>query len=412
MQRFILTGAAATPAPSWRQIIAQPTIIAIILEGFLTRLGFGMIGFALPLYALSLGVNIAEVGLLYALRTVVTLLMKPAMGWVADRFGRKRVMVGAVMLRCLVGFLFMFAVAPWQLFAIRGLQGAMTAAREPSAMALLAEHGDKRKMATVFAWYTTARDLGKSLGFGLAGLLIAFFSYQFLFLVAFICSCAALFTVVRYVSENKVETKKKIEGNELSRVQEPPGRVPFWRLVRFGGFGLMVALSAEMMRGLYPIIATQYGHLTVAQAGVAASAASVVILVAGPAFGWLADRGNRKLVLSIRSLANALSSLCYILIPSFPGFLAGRVLDDTGKAAFRPAWGSMLAEISEGDKKSRAKTMAAIDTAADAGEILGPIVAGLIISSWGIPVMLVTRIVLSLLTEVQAFALFRRRKKF
>jgi hypothetical protein len=52
---------------------AQPTLVAVAAEGFLTRLGFSMIGFALPLYALSLGMGVAEIGLLYALRTVTTL---------------------------------------------------------------------------------------------------------------------------------------------------------------------------------------------------------------------------------------------------------------------------------------------------------------------------------------------------
>jgi len=152
-----------------RAVRANPTVAAVSAEGFLTRLGFSMVSFALPLYALSLGMGIAEVGLLYALRTATVIVVKPVMGWAADRFGRKRTLVAAVALRCLIGLLFAFAGRPWHLYALRILHGTMTAARDPSATALIAEHGDKRKMASAFAWNTTARELGRSFGYGVAG---------------------------------------------------------------------------------------------------------------------------------------------------------------------------------------------------------------------------------------------------
>src|SRR4051812_30864969 len=108
----------------------NPTIAAISAEGFLTRLGFGMVGFALPLFALHLGMSLAEVGGLYALHGVTVLAVKPLMGWAADRFGSKRTLVLAVAMRCIVGLLFVCASLPWHLYAIRVLQGVMTAARD------------------------------------------------------------------------------------------------------------------------------------------------------------------------------------------------------------------------------------------------------------------------------------------
>src|SRR5919108_5288976 len=129
---------------------ANPTVAAICAEQFASRFGFGMVGVALPLYALALGMNTAEIGLLYTLRTSTTVLVKPVMGWAADRFGRKPTLVLAVVLRCVVGLLLVFATQPWQLYLVRVLQGTLSAARDPSSVALIAEHGDKRRMATIF----------------------------------------------------------------------------------------------------------------------------------------------------------------------------------------------------------------------------------------------------------------------
>jgi MFS family permease len=305
-------------------------VAAVVAEGVLTRLGFSMVGFALPLYALSLGMGMAEIGLLYAARAATTILIKPAMSWAADRFGSKRVLVAAVTLRCLTGLLFVFATLPWHLYGIRLLHGAMTAAREPSAAALIAEHGDKRRMASTFSWYVTARELGRSLGYAAAGLLIqATGSYRVVFLIAFLTSCAALVTVSRYVRDG-VRTEEAPSTSRAAASSEPRPWPLQRGLLRYAAFGLMVAGSAEMMRGLFPIIATQYAHLTEGQAGLAVSASAIVVLVAGPVFGWVSDHVSRHVALGARSLANTVSSVLYIVLPNFPGFLVARMMDDTG----------------------------------------------------------------------------------
>jgi MFS family permease len=401
--------------PSWRAAFLlalrdNPTVAAVSAEGFLTRLGFSMVSFALPLYALSLGMGIGEVGLLYALRTATTILVKPVMGWAADRFGRKRTLVAAVALRCLIGLLFAFASRPWHLYALRILHGTMSAARDPSATALIAEHGDKRKMASAFAWNTTARELGRSFGYGVAGLLLqATGSYRLIFLAAFFTSCAALVTVIRYVRESR-ESEARPVAPSPEAPRRPESTIRRRGLLAYATFGLMVAGSAEMMRGLFPVIAIQYAHLTEGEAGLAASASSVVILVAGPLFGWLSDSVSRKLALGARSFANTFSSLMYIFFPSFGGFVAARMLDDTGKAAFRPTWGAILAEVSEVDPARRASTMSFIDTASTVGEALGPLGAGLLITGFGIPVMLGVRAALAIVTEIQAVRMFKKER--
>ena len=75
-----------------RSIGASPdwALSALVAEGFLSRLSFGIIGFTVPLYAYRLGLGLAEIGLLASLNTVVALALKPIMGAVADRVGRKR----------------------------------------------------------------------------------------------------------------------------------------------------------------------------------------------------------------------------------------------------------------------------------------------------------------------------------
>jgi MFS family permease len=418
----VASGWTTRAAASVGAMRANPTVTAVAAEGFLTRLGFGMVSLALPLFALSLGMSLAEVGLLTALRTVAVIGVKPIMGWAADRYGRKTTLIIAVLLRCLVGLLFVFASEPWHLYALRILQGAMTAARDPSAAALLATHGKRKSMASTFAWYTTARDVGRSLGYGVAGLLIEFSGgFQAVFLIAFLTSCIAVVTVLKYVSESPdaapaaaavVEEEAPAPRREAHVKRSRSALVAFYtRLLPYAGFGLMVASSAEMLRGIFPVLATQYANLTDAQAGLAVSTSSVAVLVAGPLFAWLSDHVSRKLALGARSAANTLSSVLYIVAPTFGGFMAAKIVDDSGKAAFRPTWGAILAEVSDVDPQHRARTITFVDSAYSMGEIVGPMAAGLLLAVVGIPGMLAARAALAVVTELNAFWVFRRSAK-
>src|SRR5947207_6884076 len=129
-----------------------PALMALVAEGFLMRLGFGIISFAVPLYARKLGMSLAETGALLALTGVVKVALKPAAGWLADRIGAKRGLVAALTLRSVVSFLFAFTGTPWQLYALRTAHGLSTSMRDPTVNALIADSGDEKAMGSAFAW--------------------------------------------------------------------------------------------------------------------------------------------------------------------------------------------------------------------------------------------------------------------
>src|SRR5438477_5972518 len=175
------------------------SLIAIVGEGLLSRLSFGLINFSLPLYARHLGLSLTEVGVLAALSSAVALGFKPLVGWAADRFGLKRMYLVAISARSLVSLAFGFAITPWELFAIRGAHGISRSLRDPSANALLAEHGGEKSVASAFAWYQTAKTVAGSLSRALAGVLLTITAanYTLVFLIAFGLSVLPLLEIGR-----------------------------------------------------------------------------------------------------------------------------------------------------------------------------------------------------------------------
>jgi MFS family permease len=390
----------------------DPALLAIVGEGFFSRLSFGLISFALPLYAYRLGLSLTAIGFLLSLNLVVALALKPLMGAAADRFGRKLSFTVAIALRSVVSLLLVFATLPWHLFATRTLHGFSISIRDPAANALIAEHGGKKAIASAFAWYQTAKSVAGALGKTAAGVLLALTASNFslVFGLAFVLSAVPIVLVVLFVreaDERPVEldaTGVAVPVEAQAERFEAPRRSP--PLFRFAGLGFLISGTAYMLANLFPVLAVEYAGLSEAEAGLIYSLAALVVL-AGPAFGWLSDNVSRKLVLSFRSVANVGSSVAYLVAPNFAGMAGGRMLDDLGKAAFRPAWGALMAHVSSFDRRRRARTMGYLSAGEDAGEAAGPIVAGFIWSMWGVPVLLGVRIAVAVVAELYTLALTR-----
>ncbi len=412
----------------------------------MSRLSFGIVGFALPLYAYDLGMSLAQLGMLASFNTVVSLALKPIMGRTADRIGYRRGLLWATILRSAVTILYLVAAAPAQLFAVRGVHGLSDSARDPAVAVLLADRGGKRAIARSFAWYQTAKTIAGSLGKTAGGLLIGIGVAGFapVFLVAAGLSLLPVLLVATSVKEPRHPesddaTSITLPRSAQSRHQKPrrsapngrrfisqlrrhrprratpaglpptpqptPTAVP--RKGRYVVLGFLVSGSTSMLGTLFPVLAVEYAGLTPAQAG-ALYLVTPVLALTGPLFGWLSDSVSRSLVLSIRSGTNVLSSLVFLLAPTFAGFLTGKALDDLGKAAFRPAWGSVMADVAAQDPKRRARIMGWLSAGEDAGSVVAPIVAGLIWGAWGIAALLLTRAGLALVAEIYAVAIARR----
>lgn len=399
------------------------TLLAIIAEGLASRFSFGIIGFALPLYAHQLGLSVAEIGFLISVNFAVAMLLKPMMGRLADRRGFKRCLVFALAARSLVSLLFALAWLPWQLYVIRIGQGASRSLRDPAVHAIIAERSAKNSLATSYAWYGTVKSIAGKLGYGLAGILLAATTQNFalVFAVSAALSLIAVFVVWCYVPANKKNlaepsphTVKNTgradealpdDASTEDKPEDKPEGQPSPAKPRIGAImvlGFLMSGSAKMIGGLFPLLAIEYGGLSEAQTGSIYLLGAVLILVVGPGFGLLSDRVSRRLVLLIRSIANVTSSLVFMVAPNLVGMVSGYLIDETGKAAFRPAWGALMAESSGLDRRNRAYIMAKLSLGEEAGAVMGPVFASLLWNTWGVIAMLAARIVLAVVSEIYA----------
>jgi MFS family permease len=310
-------------------------------------------------------------------------------------------------LRSLVALLLAFAASPWHVYAIRFFHGFTESLRDPSVSALIAENAKKKSVASAFAWYSTAKMSAGALGKALGGFLLALTidNYSVVFLIAFALSLAPLLAVARYLKEPKEHGA--VVGNPEASIplphdseEKPDGKGP--ALFPVAVLGFLIASAALMISNLFPLLAMEYAKLSAAQAGLIYMIAPLIIIVSGPAFGWLSDNVSRKLVLMTRGAANTLSSVMFFFFPTFSGLAVGSVVDAMGKAAFRPAWGALMAQYSSLDRRRRARTMSYLSLGEGLGETLGPLLGGFLWNVKGVGLMLGARVALAMVAEIYA----------
>ena len=385
-------------------------VATVVAEGFLGRLAFGMVSFALPLYAYSLGLSVAEIGLLVSLRTILVLPLKPVAGWLSDRIGVRTVYTLGALARVAAAAVLLVSGGFWGLALVRVLQGASAAGREVASLGVIARDAEGR-VGTVYGWYSSLKSTGSVAGAGLAGILISATGgeYRTLFLIILVMSVPPMVAAWFGLREVPGAQEARQEDPEEELVREGRLAETFALVKEFAGpasVGMLVVTSAYMVHGIFPVLATEYAGLSAAQAGIIYSLSAAVFLIGGPTFGWLVDRRGRTLGLAWRSVANIGSSFLYLLFPSFAGLAVARSVDDSGKAAFRPAWASAVAELSAADPRQRNKRLGVLDTSQSLGEAIGPALAGLLWQSGGIVALFAVRIVIAVVAEISALRVF------
>jgi MFS family permease len=397
------------------------SLFAMMVEGVLSRFSFGAINLALPLYGRHLGLSLAEIGVLLALNSALALALKPISGWLIDRFGQKRSFAASIVLRSLVPFMFALSGTPGMLYGTAGVHGLSKSVRGPSADSLIVEHSKRNGIGSAFAWYSTAKSVAGSLGKGAAGILLTLTAsdYFLVFILAGLISASSLVVVSRFVREMR---SPDLPNQHPARAPEPAGAVSeaiensgkprfFLTLLPFIGFGCFMSGIGHMVDALFPILAVEYAGMSEAEVGIVYMAATAVVLLAGPVWGWLSDHLSRRMVLLSAGIGNGLASAIFLAFPFPLGMAAGRMVDDVGKAALRPAWGTLMGQLISLNPGRRGAVVGYMGMGKDAGEMAGPIIASLIWAWWGIPILLGVRIALAIGAEMYSMVLYAYIRK-
>lgn len=284
---------------NWKQ-----NLFVIWLSQFLAMVGFGCCMPFIPLL-LKENLHIDDENLrgvyvsIYYLAAMVSLCIATAVwGMLADRFGRKLMLLRASYAAAL--FYPLLALAPnfWVLATIRFICSFFSGTVNP-AQTLLIATTPAEKHGFVLGVLSTATSSGNMLGYLLGGVIVHYCGYtEAFFTCGGIYLASALLVQFFAKDDFNVKLVKKRREKSKYKFREVATPAVLWLLVLFLFFGVANRLVQPYMALL---VETIHGFKGAAfYTGIVSAAASAGGFCAGLCVGWLCDRiAPRKLLLPI-----------------------------------------------------------------------------------------------------------------
>ena len=245
----------------WRR-----NLFALTAAVFIGFTSFTLVMPFLPIVIQQMGVTdvgsiAAWTGLSLGITPAMTALFAPLWGRLADRVGRKvmvlRSLGSFVVLMAIMGY----ATAPWHLFAIRVLQGFF-AGYGALCVAMAAESAPEGRMAQSIGLVQTAARLGPALGPVIGGLIVAGVGLRAAFWVTGALYLPAFLLMALVYVERPLQRPDS----------EEPGRVTFRNVLAFENYLLLMALVFGFQfvdRSLGPVLPLHLASIGVPDAHVA-----------------------------------------------------------------------------------------------------------------------------------------------
>ena len=305
---------AAPPGADARGARGHVLVAGILCYGF-DAVDFMMLALALPLLISEWHLTLGEAGLLGTAGMAGVGLSGIALGWYADRHGRRRALLASVVTFALFTAALAFARSRWDVMLLRLVAGLGLGGVWGSVAALVNESFPRASRARAISWVLSAWPVGVSLAAVIAGIVLPRHGWRGLFLLGALALLAALY-VLLFVPESGAwqAQRSATAGAATARVGEIFSRA-FLRNTLLGT--LVAASGLTAYWGINTWLPTYL--IRVHGLGTAAMARYVLVLNAGmflgyPLLGWLAGRVGKRRALLLSYLAAA------VLVPVYASF--------------------------------------------------------------------------------------------
>ena len=160
---------------------AIPLILAIAL--FMEQMDSTVIATSLPAIALDIGTSPIALKLALTAYLVSLAIFIPVSGWMADRYGAKRIFTAAIGVFVLGSILCAVSGSLAAFVGSRFLQGMGGAMMTPVARLVLVRATPKSELVSAMAWLTIPALVGPLVGPPVGGFITTYFSWHWIFLI-------------------------------------------------------------------------------------------------------------------------------------------------------------------------------------------------------------------------------------
>ncbi|HEM3661604.1 TPA: multidrug efflux MFS transporter [Streptococcus suis] len=353
------------------------------LGNFLTGTSFTLVMPFISVFVEELGVGPGQVeyyaGLAVSVNALAAALMAPIWGSLADRYGRKPMMVRAAfaMIFTMGGMAFVPNV--FWLLALRVLNGVFTG-YIPNATALIASQVPKDKTGYALGTLSTGAVAGNLIGPTLGGILAEMFGVHMVFLLVGLLYAIVVLLTVFYIREDFIPVKR----GEAMSVKEVFAQVKDRQMLVGLFVTSMIIIAAA--QAVVPILTLYVRHLGQTDnllfvAGFIISLPGMASLVTSGYLGKIGDRiGNHRLLLIALTYSLLINVFCVFAENPFQlGLL--RFMYGFGTGALLPSVNSLLTKLTPKEGISRIFSYNQLFN--NLGSVVGPMMGSAVAAHMG-----------------------------
>jgi MFS family permease len=131
---------------------------------FFLSMPFFIMGLLMPVYGVELGATAIEIGVIFSVFSVMTILMRPVVDWALDRFGRRPFYISGMLGCALTMLAFAYSDQVWGMIVTRMLQGVASACAWLSASAIITDITGQVNCAEYYGMLEQASSRGSLVG--------------------------------------------------------------------------------------------------------------------------------------------------------------------------------------------------------------------------------------------------------
>jgi MFS family permease len=359
------------------RLFLNKNLLVIFSITLISIMGVASLTPAFPGIAKAFNITPKEVGLLITAFTLPGVFLTPVMGILADRFGRKKVLVPSLVLFAIAGTSCFFIHDFTTMVILRFFQGCGAASLGSINLTLIGDIFSGNDRNSAMGFNASVLSVGTA-SYPIIGGLLASISWYYPFILPSLGILVALF--VLFVLNNP-EPK-----NEQSLKEYFIKTIDTMKNIKLLGLFLISLLTFIILYGPYltylPFIIGNSFHQPPYIIGIIMSCASFASLSISSQMGRLSKRfSGRSLIITSTSLY-FLSMICIPFIQNVWLLIIPSLLYGLAQGTNLPSIQSMLAGLAP--MNQRAAIMSVNGTIFRLGQTIGPLIIVPVYSIWGI----------------------------
>lgn len=369
--------------PESRRIISR-----LRLTMFLVSLPFGMLMFMLPIMGREMGATALEIGGLYSVFSLMTVVLRPLIGGLLDRVGRRPFLLAGVACYALANLLFALRGGVAGLYGARIAQGIGAGMTWLSAYAMVADMAEAEDRGGNFGQVdemaTRGGLVGAFVAFGLMGLLGDEAGWRMSFVLFTLIGLGALVLAGFSIPE----TRRNVSVGDA--VGDPVRGGSFFKDTRTLLSGPFVTLM-----GIVLITGTAYAltspilmlylhdHVTddIALLAMAFFPSALIYALLPSRFGRLSDRVGRRPPMALALLVGGVVSMMIPRLRSLWPLVGLWIAESASFAAAMPAEEALVADLSP--PAMRGLAYGVYTGTYSLGSVVGPLLGGWLYDALG-----------------------------